>query len=137
MTATDILFHSHCGKKCIILEKIADSSLLRLQIDACLRIKNRFSVNDDLSLIRCLNSRNTAKSHALTTAGCAKKPDGCRAALKFYFQGKIPEIFFNIYADCHQIHLLVFIPLPDTMLINATITKDISTITTTQNPAVP
>ncbi len=26
MTAADILFHSHCGKKCIILEKIADSS---------------------------------------------------------------------------------------------------------------
>ena len=114
MSAADILFHSHCGKKCIILEKIADSSLLRLQIDACLRIKNRYSNNDELSLNQSLNSRNTAKRQDHPTSRFTKKPDGCRAALKFYFQGKIPEFFFDIYADCHQIHLLVFIPLPDT-----------------------
>ena len=55
----------------------------------------------------------------------------------FTFREKSRKFFFDIYADCHQIHLLVFIPLPDTILINATIAKDISTITTTQKPAVP
>ena len=33
------------------------------------------------------------------------------------------------------IHRLLFIPLPDTILINATIKKEISTMITTQNPA--
>ena len=58
-------------------------------------------------------------------------------AFKIHLQGKITEVFFDIYFDCHQIHLLVFIPFPDTILISATITKEISTITTTQKPAVP
>lgn len=61
----------------------------------------------------------------------AELPSNCT------FREKSPEILFDIYTDCHQIHLLVFIPLPDTMLISATITKEISTITTTQKPAVP
>ena len=137
VTTANVLFYCHGRKQRIILEEITNPPFLWFQIDSCFRIKDCFSVNYNLTPIRSFNSCYTPQCHALSAAGCSKKPDGCRAALKLYFQGKIPEILFDIYTDCHQIHLLVFIPLPDTMLISATITKEISTITTTQKPAVP
>ena len=137
VTAADVLFHCHGWEQRIILKQIADPTLLGLQIDPCFRIEDCFSVDNYFSLIRRFDPCNTAQGHAFSASGSAKKPNGCRTAFKIYLQGKIPEVFFDIYFDCHQIHLLVFMPFPDTILISATITKEISTITMTQKPAVP
>ena len=72
-----------------------------------------------------------------SASGCSKDPHWRTITLQLYFQSEAMKFLLNIHTDCHYIHLPIFIPLPETILIAATITNEMIKITTTQKPAMP
>ena len=72
----------------------------------------------------------------LGASGSAQDSHGSSLPLQPYTQGKTFKIFLNIKFNRHYIHLLVCIPLPETILIAATTRNEINMITTTQKPAI-
>ena len=77
-TTFDIVFYRHGWEKCVVLEQIADPSLLWFEIDLFLRIKHSSSIDDDLAFVRFLDSGDTAQGHALATSGGSE--DSCCGA---------------------------------------------------------
>ena len=134
-TAFDVVLYRHGREKCVVLEQVADPSLPWFEIDLFLRVKHSSSVDDDLALVRFLDSGDAAQGHALAASGGSEDPCCGAFAVECCFQRKSFKAFFYFYMDCHQIHLLLFIPLPETILMSATIANEITTITTTQKPA--
>lgn len=77
-TTFDIVFYRHGWEKCVVLEQIADPSLLWFEIDLFLRIKHSSFIDDDLAFVRFLDSGDTAQGHALATSGGSE--DSCCGA---------------------------------------------------------
>ena len=100
-TAFDVVLYCHGREKGIVLKKVADPSLLWFEIDLFFRVKHSSSVDDDLSLVRFLDSGDAAQGHALAASGCSEDPCCGAFAVECCFQRKSLKAFFYFYMDGH------------------------------------
>ncbi len=71
--AAYVLTYGHVGKKCILLEEIADATLLGGKVDLFFTVEECYAVQDDPALVRTLYTGYTFQSHALSASACTKK----------------------------------------------------------------
>ena len=69
--SSDILLHRHIGKQRILLKKIADTPLLRGQIDVLFTVKQHPIIQYNAPAVRPFNAGNAFERHALAAAGGA------------------------------------------------------------------
>ena len=130
-TGTDILFHGHVRKECIVLEQIADMALLRLQVDVLLRVKEHSAIEDDSAFIRSHNAGDASEGHGLAAAGCSENADMACIGRKVHIEAEPPEILADV---CFQSHdFLAFLrSRSSSMFTEISTTAEIAIFTSTQ-----
>ena len=67
-TGADVLLNSHCWKQGVVLEHVADLSLLRFQIDPLRRVEQDAIINQNPTAVRFLNACDAFERHAFATS---------------------------------------------------------------------
>ena len=104
--AENVLLNGHVGKKCILLEEIADPALLRREVDLLFAVEEHAAVQHDPAAVGRHDAGDAFERHALATAGGPEQRQRFVRYLEFRLQTERTEAFFNINIQAHAFALL-------------------------------
>ena len=97
----DVLLRRHVGEERVILEEQAASPLLRLEVDAALRVEEGHAVYDDFALVGRDYPRYALERHAFAAAGAAEQREDFVLRLEIDAERESAELFAEFYERAH------------------------------------
>ena len=104
--AENVLLNGHVGKKCILLEEIADPTLLRREVGPLFAVEEHAAVEHDPAAVGRHDAGDALERHALAAAGGPEQRQRFVRYLEFRLQTERAEAFFNINIQAHAFALL-------------------------------
>ena len=104
--AENVLLNGHVGKERVLLEEIADPTLLRREVDLFLAVKEHAVIENDVPAVGRHDAGDAFERHAFAAAGRAEQRQRFVRYLEFRLQTERAEAFFNIDIQAHAFALL-------------------------------
>ena len=104
--AENVLLNGHVGKKSILLEEIADPTLLRREVGPLFAVKEHTAVEHDPAAVGRHDAGDALERHALAAAGGPEQRQRFARYLEFRLQTERAEAFFNINIQAQAVPLL-------------------------------